>query len=53
MKSKLSALYVHSNCASSISNLQFGGTNVGWIGERSVPMTSADGNSSAKSLLLS
>lgn len=30
--------------------MQLGGTHVGWIGERSVPVTSADGNWSAKSL---
>lgn len=31
-------------------NFKFGGTQVGWIGEMSVPVTSASGNSSAKSL---
>jgi len=31
-------------------NLKLGGTHVGWIGEMSVPITSAAGNSSAKSL---
>lgn len=30
--------------------LRFGGTQEGWMGERSVPMTFAEGNSSAKSL---
>lgn len=50
MKSKEFGAYVHSEHASSISNLQFGATNKGWIGDKSVPMTSADGNSSAKSL---
>jgi hypothetical protein len=31
-------------------NLRFGGTQEGWIGEISVPMTWVSGNSSAKSL---
>ena len=42
--------HVHSRLQSSISNFTFGGTQVGWIGETSVPMTSVSGNSSAKSL---
>jgi hypothetical protein len=36
--------------ASSSSNLQLGGTQDGWVGERSIPKTEALGNSSAKSL---
>lgn len=32
-------------------NWRLGGTQLGWIGERSVPITSVLGNSSAKSLL--
>ena len=31
-------------------NVRFGGTHMGWIGEMSVPVTLASGNSSAKSL---
>jgi hypothetical protein len=49
-KSKWFSGNVHSSCASSSSNLTFGGTHEGCIGERSVPMTVAEGNSSAKSL---
>lgn len=51
MKSKLLSAYVQSLAASSISNLQLGGTQLGWMGDRSVPMTLAEGNWSAKSLL--
>ena len=32
-------------------NFTFGGTQTGWIGEMSVPVTSTSGNSSAKSLM--
>jgi len=31
-------------------NLTLGGTQIGWMSEMSVPMTSASGNSSVKSL---
>ena len=41
---------VHGSVQSSISKRQFGGQNCGWMGERSVPMTSQSGYSSAKSL---
>jgi hypothetical protein len=36
---------VHGRVTSSISNLQFGGVNWGWIGERSTPRISAPGYS--------
>lgn len=38
------------SCASSSSKRKLGGTNDGWVGERSVPITSAEGNWSAKSM---
>jgi hypothetical protein len=41
-RSVLLRVKVHSADASSISNLQFGGTKFGWTGDRSVPTTSAD-----------
>lgn len=50
MKSKLQGAKVQSSSASSSSNLQFGGTNKGMVFDISVPITSADGNWSAKSL---
>jgi hypothetical protein len=50
MKSKVFGAKVHSLCASSSSKRQFGGTQRGWTSERSVPMTSAEGYWSAKSL---
>ncbi len=50
MKSKLSFRKTHSLQASSTSNWRFGGTSRGCVGERSVPMTWAEGNWSAKSL---
>lgn len=51
IKSKSLSGQLHVFVASSSSNLTFGGTQLGWMGERSVPMTSASGYSSAKSLL--
>lgn len=50
MKSKWSLGYVQDRFRSSISKAQFGGTKRGWIGERSVPTTWADGYASAISL---
>jgi hypothetical protein len=50
MKSKVFGAKVHSFCASSSSKRQFGGTQRGWMSERSVPMTSAERYGSAKSL---
>ena len=41
---------VQGRVQSSISNFRFGGTQEGWIGETSVPMTSQFGYASAKSL---
>ena len=35
--------YVQGRVTSSISNLQFGGVKVGWMGERSTPRISAAG----------
>jgi hypothetical protein len=49
-KSALLGVNVHSVDASSISNLQFDGTKVGWTGDKSVPMISADSYWSAMSL---
>lgn len=43
---------VQDSVQSSISKRQFGGQNCGWMGERSVPMTSQSGCSSAKSLVI-
>lgn len=37
-------------CASETNNFRFGGTQPGWMGEMSVPMTVMLGYSSAKSL---
>ena len=51
MKSKWLGGQVHGICASSISNLQLGGVQAGWMGDMSVPMISAEGNWSAKSLV--
>lgn len=50
MKSKVEGGYVQGDVTSSISNLQFGGQNVGWMGDRSMPVTSAPGCSSAISM---
>ena len=49
-RSALFGVKVHSLDASSISNLQLGGTKVGWVGAKSVPITSADSYWSAISL---
>ncbi len=49
-KSKVSLPYSHSSVQSSTSNWTLGGTQLGWMGERSVPVTVADGNRSANSL---
>ena len=51
IRSKWLSGNVQSKQQSSISNLQFGGRNSGWIGERSMPVTSAAGYSSARSLM--
>jgi hypothetical protein len=51
MKSKLDGAKIQSSSASSSSNLQFGGTNKGMVFDMSVPITSAEGNWSAKSLI--
>ena len=50
MKSKWFLGYVQTEFRSSISNVQFGGTKLGWMGERSVPITWAEGKLSAMSL---
>lgn len=50
IKSNVFSSNVHSLLISSTSNLQLGGTKLGWIGERSMPTTSADGCKSANSL---
>lgn len=50
MKSNVPGAKVQSSSASSNSNLQFGGMNRGIVFDKSVPMTSAEGNWSAKSL---
>lgn len=50
MKSKDSGSHVQSSWASSILKRKFGGTQSGWVGEMSIPITSAEGYSSAKSL---
>ena len=49
-KSNLSSGYCHVSLISSTTKRQLGGTDAGWMGERSMPITSADGYSSAKSL---
>jgi hypothetical protein len=41
---------VHGWVASSISKVTLGGTQVGWMGETSVPRTVVEGKASAKSL---
>jgi len=50
MKSKEAGSKVQERQASSSSKRQLGGAHSGWIGERSVPITEAEGNWSAKSL---
>ena len=50
MKSKDSGGKAQGRVTSSTSNMQFGGTHSGWIGERSIPVTVAEGNASAMSL---
>jgi hypothetical protein len=50
MKSKDSGGKVQGSVTSSTSNMQFGGTHSGWMGERSIPVTVAEGNASAMSL---
>lgn len=50
MKSNSPGRYVQSSLQSSISNLTLGGTQSGCVGERSVPVTEAEGNWSAKSM---
>lgn len=51
MKSKVLSDHVHSRLASSISIFRLGGTKAGWVGDTSVPITRAAGNSSANSLV--
>jgi hypothetical protein len=50
MKSKESFRKVQGCVKSSIWNSRLGGTTEGWMGERSVAMTEAEGNWSAKSM---
>lgn len=50
MKSKCEGGNVHGAVTSSISKRQLGGAKVGWMGERSIPVTSAAGCSSAMSM---
>jgi len=50
MKSNELSSNVHGSSQLSSSNLTLGGTQLGWIGDKSVPVTSAEGNSSPKSL---
>lgn len=38
-------------CTVDSYNVRFGGIQAGWMGERSIPIVVAEGNSSAKSLV--
>lgn len=50
MKSKEEGRKVHGSVKSSIWNSRLGGTEMGWMGDRSVAITEAEGNWSAKSI---
>ena len=50
IRSKLEGVNVHSDSTSSIWKLRLGGTQEGWMGERSVPVTMAVGKASATSI---